>query len=192
MYPMPQPHDILIRIEEPGDFDAIRIVIDDAFSKVEISDNLENALVDCIRKSPAYIPELAMVATVDGEICGYILLSRIWIVSGEEKDELLSLAPVAVAPSRQHSGIGSRLIIHAHEKARAMGYRGVVLVGHESYYPRFGYKPAASFGITFPFEAPDQNCMAVELYEDALKDISGVVQSPEELNEILGLQEDHA
>lgn len=57
-----------------------------------------------------------------------------------------------------------------------MGFKSVALVGHENYYPRFGYELANEYRIGFPFEAPEINCMVVELEEGGLKGVSGMVE----------------
>ena len=75
----------------------------------------------------------------------------------------LTLAPLAVPPSHQGRGIGGALIRRGHEIARSLGWEFVILVGHAGYYPRFGYKSAASFGIVSPFEVPEEAFMAINL-----------------------------
>jgi len=77
-------------------------------------------------------------------------------------------------------GIGGKLIIQAHTIAKEKGYKSVILLGHEKYYPKFGYVIADKFGIELPFEAPKENCMAIELIEGGLKDVNGVVEYPKE------------
>ena len=62
--------------------------------------------------------------------------------------EQLILAPLAVTPDRQGRGIGGALIRAAHTAAEQAGYSLIVLVGHPTYYPRFGYRPASEFGLT--------------------------------------------
>ena len=77
-------------------------------------------------------------------------------------------------------GIGKNLIEFAHDKAKELGFGSVILLGHENYYPKFGYKLCKDFGIKLPFDVPDINCMAIELSENALQHISGIVQYPKE------------
>lgn len=76
-------------------------------------------------------------------------------------------------------GIGSALIRELHARAARLGYKSAVVLGHEGFYPRFGYRKASDFGITFPFEVPSECCMAVELVAGGLRDIRGVVCYPE-------------
>lgn len=75
------------------------------------------------------------------------------------------------------------LIQEAHKKAKELGHHSIVLLGHEQYYPNFGYKQADSFGIELPFDVPKEYCMAIELTENALDGVSGTVEYPKEFNE---------
>lgn len=60
----------------------------------------------------------------------------------------LGLAPVAVAPDQQRAGLGGMLINESLARATQAGWRFVVLLGHDTYYPRFGFRPAAPLGLT--------------------------------------------
>lgn len=144
------------------------------------SDHTEQFLVARLRKSPDFVPELSIVAEIEGKIVGYILLSKIKIENGDSEFPSLALAPVAVLKDFQNKGIGLALIQYAHEKAKELGFDSIILLGHENYYPKFGYKKASLFHIKLPFEVPDENCMAIELQENALKNVSGIVVYPKE------------
>jgi predicted N-acetyltransferase YhbS len=95
----------------------------------------------------------------------------------------LSLTPVAVLPEFQFKGNGGKLILYAHKVAIELGFKSVILIGHENYYPRFGYKTTSKYGINLPFEAPEQNCMAIELVENGLQGVNGDVEIPKEFLE---------
>ena len=71
------------------------------------------------------------------------------------------------------------LVREAHARASKAGYTGSVLLGHKDYYPRFGYRRASAYGISFPFDAPDECCMAAELTVGGLDGIHGVVKYPD-------------
>jgi predicted N-acetyltransferase YhbS len=58
-----------------------------------------------------------------------------------------------------------------------------VLLGHETYYPKFGYIQADKFGIELPFDVPKENCMTIELIENGLNGVKGIVEYPREFNE---------
>jgi len=174
---------IKIRQEKTSDYKNVFQLIEKAFKNEAFTDHQEQFLVERLRKSNAFIPELSLVAEHEDELVGFILLTSIKIVSDNKKFDALALAPVAVLPDFQNMGIGGKLILQAHTIAKEKGYKSVVLLGHEKYYPRFGYAIADKFGIQFPFEAPKENCMVIELIEDGLSGVNGVVEYPKEFFE---------
>ena len=93
------------------------------------------------------------------------------------------MAPIAVLKDYHGKGIGGKLILEAHQKAKELQYDSVILLGHEKYYPKFGYKMTKKYGIKLPFDVPDENCMLIELTEDALKNSNGMVEYPKEFYE---------
>ena len=174
---------LYIRQEQPGDHDAIYDVTEQAFRDMPFADHDEQNLVDRLRRSASYIPEFSLVALLDEQLVGHVMLTRNCIVNANESFESLTLGPVSVLPGLQRQGIGSRLILAVLEKARDMGFRSVFLVGHEEYYPRFGFLLASSFGILSPIEVPDPVFMAKELVAGGLKGVSGTIQYPKEFFE---------
>src|SRR4028119_2221638 len=69
----------------------------------------EAQLVEYVRHSDRYIPELELVADLDGTVAGHILFSYMDLV-GQEHLQVLGLAPMAVLPEFQRRGIGSLLV----------------------------------------------------------------------------------
>lgn len=96
-----------IRPERPIDLDLIHELHRDAFSG-----EAEAELVDAIRSSAAFVPELSLVAvTADGSILGHALLSIVTAeVREDDRRDVLALAPVAVLPPHQGRGIGTALV----------------------------------------------------------------------------------
>ena len=168
--------EIKIRQEQENDFQAVREVVELAFRDVEDSDQSEPYLVERLRKTDAYIPELSLVAELNGEIIGHLMMSKVEIVSEDQSVISLGLAPVSVVPKYQRIGVGSALIREAHKRAGELGYKSAVLLGHKDYYPRFGYKRAIDFGIEFPFDGPSEYCMVVELAPEGLKNVHGMIK----------------
>ncbi|MCC3216425.1 N-acetyltransferase [Chryseobacterium sp. X308] len=172
---------ITIRKEEKEDHQKVFQLTEEAFREMEYSDHQEQFLVEKLRRSEAFIPELSLVGEdKNGVIVGHILFTKIKIVNEEKSFDSLALAPVSVKPEFQNQGIGTKLILEGHRIAKELGYESVILIGHEKYYPRFGYKKTSNFGISFPFDVPEENGMAVELVKDGLKDKKGVVKYPHE------------
>lgn len=167
-------NDIEIRVEQPSDYAAIDEVHEMAFSRPD-----EGILVDKIRKSDTYIPELSFVALIDGKIVGHVLFSIVHI-DAEQKKPVLALAPLAVLPEYQNKGVGSKLTLHGIKRARELGWRAMIVLGQATYYPRFGFEPAHKYGIQCPFPLNDPGAfMAMELQEDSLVDSMGAVVYPD-------------
>ncbi|OAJ73820.1 GCN5 family acetyltransferase [Brevibacillus sp. SKDU10] len=168
--------EILIRPELTEEYNTTEDIIKRAFLNEEYSDKKEHLLVNRIRKSDAFIPELSLVALNQAkDIIGHILLSKIKIVGGDNAVDSLALAPVSVAPEYQKKGIGSKLIHAALKSAKELGYHSVIVLGHKDYYPKFGFKPASLWNIQAPFEVPDEVFMALEITDNSLENVQGVV-----------------
>lgn len=162
---------ILIRQENRNDYDSVFHVVKTAFEQAEHTNGDEQNLVNRLRSSIAFVPQLSLVAECDGEIVGHIMFAKAQI----GKTVQLTLAPLSVLPSKQNMGIGEKLIAEGHRIAEEMGYEFSVLVGHANYYPRFGYQPAGHFGIRASFEVPDENFMAINLQGKDTK-LDGCIQ----------------
>lgn len=174
---------ITIRQEKPSDYKAVFDLIETAFKELKISDHKEQFLVERLRESDAFIPELSLVAEYENEIIGHILLTKIKIKNDREEIIALALAPVSVLPKFQNRGIGTMLIENAHSIAKELNYELIVLLGHARYYPRFGYDQADKFGIKLPFDVPKENCMVKALTKNGLDGVNGTVVYPKEFNE---------
>ena len=176
--------EISIREETQADYEVVFKLTEEAFRTLAISEHREQFLIERLRKSEAFVPQLSLVAcTEDGKVVGHILLTRITIEDGQTIRESLVLAPVSVLPEFQNRGIGGQLIQAAHDKARELGFGSVILVGHEAYYPRFGYELCSKHGIGMPFDAPEINCMVKELRPEGLSGVKGMVRFPSAFQE---------
>jgi putative acetyltransferase len=171
---------IIVRAETPEDYTAIHEVNVLAFDKREN----EARLVETIRQSPGFTPELSLVAIEDGQVIGHVLFSPIRIETEIGDAAALALAPIAVRPEAQNRGIGSQLIRHGLDECRRLGHRIVVLIGHSNYYPRFGFSPARAMGLEAPFPIPDDVFMALELVPGALKGVKGTVRYPPAFDDV--------
>lgn len=174
--------EIKIRQEKPEDYQEVFEVIKETFLHESNSDHQEHFLVNRLRESSHFLPQLSLVAEYNQKIVGYVLLSRITIQNDKNKFPALALAPIAILPNFQQKGIGSKLLAIVHKKARNLDYELVIVLGHEEYYPRFGYEQASKFDIQAPLEVPAKNFMLKELTPNAAKHISGIVVYPEEFH----------
>ncbi len=124
---------MLIRKEEAADIPAIRKIVEDAFPQPA-----EAELVDRLRADGDAV--ISAVALEDGHVVGHIMFSRM-----KAPFRALGLAPVAVTPDRQRSGIGSRLIRWG--LANANGWEGVFALGDPKFYEKFGFSVALARGF---------------------------------------------
>jgi len=151
-----------IRDERPGDEAAIFAVNEAAFKQPA-----EARLVDVLRAAGAHV--VSLVAEIDDEIVGHILFSEVSLDPPRAVADMVGLAPVAVRPGLQGGGIGGLLIGEGLRRCGKLGYGAAVLLGHPSYYPRFGFLPAHRFGLRCEFPSPPDAFMAIELVPGGLE-----------------------
>ncbi len=132
----------IVRTESPDDHLAIADVVRAAF---ESDDEVE--LVDRIRASDRYVPELALVAELDGQVVGHVMVSGATLVHATGERPIVMLSPLAVAPAEQRRGIGGGLVREVTSRAGALGEPLVVLEGSPAYSSQFGFVHSVTVGI---------------------------------------------
>lgn len=157
----------MIRYARSNDHAAIAAVVEAAFGRAD-----EARLVEALRANGDVMFEL--VADEDGAVVGHILFSRLYA----DRDELIAaLAPVAVRPDRQASGLGSALVRASLESAREFGAWGVLVLGDPAYYGRFGFTAEAAARVAAPYKGlPAFQALALE---DGVFDRPVLVDYPE-------------
>lgn len=157
---IPEPPRVRVRVERADDADTIRAVNDAAFGGT-----VEGRIVDDIRGTDRCIESGSLVAEDgDGAILGHLLLSEGDLVGADGTTRRIwMLGPIAVAPDRQRQGIGTALMHAAIDLATERGQPVICLLGHATYYPRFGFVPARSIGIEPPRPWSDEHWMALRL-----------------------------
>src|SRR5262245_52619606 len=162
---MPRCERLEIRAERPDDIAAIRGVNRRAFAQDQEAD-----IVDALRTNDAAL--LSLVAVADDRVVGHIMYSpaSIGSVTGA------ALGPMSVDPDHQRQGIGSRLVETGNRTLRETRCPFVVVLGHTWFYPRFGFVPASTRGITCEWNVPDDVFMIAVLDEQKMHDVSGLAQ----------------
>lgn len=140
-----------------------------AFENEPTSDNQEHTLIEELMRSDSYIPELTLVATIDNKIVGHIMYSKIKI----DVYDGFAMAPLSVHPDYQKQGIGTALLHYTLSMIPLSV--PVVILGHPSYYNKFGFVKASIYNIKAPFEVPDDVFMVRASEKVKEKGIQGIV-----------------
>ena len=168
---------VTVRQELPADIPGIRLVNRSAFPQ-----EAEANLVDMIRERGKVI--LSLVAVNGDKVIGHVLFSPVMLHPDHGSLRGLGLGPVAVLPEAQGIGLGTRLIESGLEICRRRGYDFVVLLGDPRYYSRFGFIPAAEFGLENEYGV-EEEFQARELRPGVLKGTRALVHYTPEFKRLV-------
>lgn len=166
-----------IRGERRGDPPIIADVVRRAYAGVPHSDHREHLMVERLRATSAFVPDLSLVAERNAVMVGHLLLVRVGLADGTGP-RLLALAPLSVLPCHQGRGVGRAMVRASHERAFRLGFAAVVVIGTPGYYGRLGYGPLDRTGLALPFPTREADRLVRLLAPDALADARGVVAYP--------------
>ena len=178
-----------IRKELSADIPAIHALTLAAFSNATRSGQPEADLNDRLRDNGHLL--LSLVAELDGAVVGHVAFSPAQIEWAENNGgqpqtglpssvpghaSVVALGPIAVRPDMQRHGIGSQLILAGFEILAAQGHNVIFLLGHTTYYPRFGFRPAKPLGVRWSADQssdddPSEHFMVKELRPNALANL---------------------
>lgn len=178
-------NDIIIRPETCKDYKEIISLILRSFSEgTNYSDGIDVvALVEEIRVSKYYIPELSFVTELDGKIVGHFLFSHFPLSKTStgghiETNDIVMLAPVSVHADYFHQHIGTTMLNLGIQKVKEHGFKGINVEGDFKFYNQLGFKTSSEFGIFptsgTPMEEP-RCMMCQEVNPGSLKGITGYV-----------------
>lgn len=135
----------MIRDSVPSDLEAILEVHRKAFKGSEAE--LVRKLVENGKSI------LSLVAVQNGRVTGHILFTEVAL--DPPSRSLLGLAPLGVLPEFQGQAIGTQLAETGIARCRNLQVDGIVVLGDPRYYSRFGFCPAAAFGLENEYGAGD-------------------------------------
>ncbi len=169
-----------ITIEEAcaRDTEQLGVFVQEAFATARVSDGHERELLEQVRADARYVPDLELVAIEDGQVVGYAMASATTISDGVRSWPTLYLGPICTREDHRDAGLGAMLVRELLARAERSGHGSMFLAGDTAYYPRFGFKPASTWGIRCQYDIPAEmldNIMGIEITRGALDGVTGVV-----------------
>jgi putative acetyltransferase len=163
-----------MRIQETtlADLNDILFVEREAFKKQKEADLTRDLLAD-----PTAKPLLSLLAYVDNQPAGHILFTKATI-SNAPKVKVSLLAPLAVVPKFQRQGIGGALIKKGLELLSKQDVDLLFVLGHPTYYPRYGFGPAGKLGFEAPYPIPEKDAdawMVQALHPNIIGSVTGKI-----------------
>ena len=162
-----------IAVASLSDLDDVLLVERAAFGR-----DGEAVLVRDLLEDLSASPALSLLAREDGRPVGHILFTTVRLKEAPHALRGALLAPLAVVPDAQGSGVGSRLVERGPESLAESGVDLVFVLGSPGYYPRHGFEPAGRHGLAAPFPiAPehDDAWMVRELRDGVIGSARGTV-----------------
>jgi putative acetyltransferase len=138
-----------IRPERVGEAALISRLIERAFASAMHSDGREQIIVTMLRRADALT--ISLVAEQAGLLLGHIAFSPVALTDGSL--HWYGLAPIAVEPRVQRTGIGSALIEAGLDELRGLGAAGCVVLGEPDFYRRFGFRQISN--LRYPGPPPE-------------------------------------
>ncbi|WP_417675458.1 GNAT family N-acetyltransferase [Roseibium sp.] len=138
---------LTVRSVEPADEAVVKALVTAAFNQ-----ETEARLVHTLRHCGALVLEQVAV-TPEGKVVGHVAYSRVTPAGvGPGQDlSIVCLAPVSVWPELQRQGIGSALIRASLDTMKEKGEDLVLVLGHPTYYPRFGFDAELAKKVQAPY-----------------------------------------
>jgi putative acetyltransferase len=166
-----------VRSENNEDIAAIHSVNQQAFTT-----SAEADLVVALREQESSF--LSLVAVQDDKLVGHIAFTEFPLSPNPQEIKVFGLSPMAVSPDFQKQGVGEALVEAGLKACEEQHVDAVVVFGHPSYYPRFGFKPAGEFAMTSVLDVPDNVFMVLALNDDVWSKLEGHISLPEAFAEL--------
>lgn len=175
-------NEIIIRNIKPDNHYEIEYLVKRAFWNLNMPGCDEHYLVHRIWNEADYVPEISLLAELEGKIVGAILYTKCRVETASGDVEVLTFGPLCVDPDFQKKGIGKKILLESMRLAKELKYKAILICGVPSYYPKFGFKTADNFGITMPDGSNFDAFMGYELQDNALAQVKGKFYEPASLD----------
>jgi putative acetyltransferase len=161
--------DVEVRAYLPADAPAIREINREAF-RMTAPGAFEKRL-----RQPDALARVA--ANRSGQVLGHIIFAEVVIAAPRGPVHGMGLGELAVASAHRSCGIGTRLARAGLDALRALDCPFCIVVGHASYYPRFGFVRGSLHGLRCQWDkVPEASFMVCILDERVMRGVSGVAR----------------
>ncbi|NEP76945.1 MAG: N-acetyltransferase [Okeania sp. SIO3B3] len=171
---------MIIRKALDSDLDDVLSVERAAFGSDECAEIVQLLLGDDSAK-----PIISLLAFQENRAVGHIMFSRATLETNAPLS-ISILGPLAVMPDVQRQGIGGKLIKNGLDILSTSGVDLVFVLGHPTYYPRFGFKPAGNLGFEPSYPIVEKNVgawMVQELRPGIIGNFSGKIICADSLDD---------
>lgn len=154
-------------MEQKNDYRIVEELTREAFWNVHKPGCDEHYLVHLLRNQKDFIPELDLVAELDGKVVGNIMYAKSFLLDEYgNKKECLTFGPLSIHPDYQRKGIGKALLMYSFNQAIQMGYDSIVIFGHPSNYISSGFKSCKRYNVCLENGAFPTALLVKELKQD--------------------------
>lgn len=161
-----------------ADIENVLLVERLAFGEDEVAE-LVRGLVD----DPTARPSLSLLAWDGDRPVGHIMFTAARLEGASRDVSISILAPLAVVPDAQGTGVGGRLIEEGVQRLSEWGVELVFVLGHPGYYPRHGFEPAIRLGYLAQYPIlPEEAWMVRALRPGVMRQERGTVVAADAMN----------
>ena len=140
---------IIIRNETPADYRTVETLTREAFWNQNHPGCEEHYFVNQMREHPDFLPELAFVLELDGQLIGSVMYTKSWLLDDrDDRKTILTFGPVSVHPDYQRKGYGKQLLEHSFAAARKLGYDAIVIFGNPDNYVARGFRSCKKYNVS--------------------------------------------
>ena len=172
MTELPKPT-IIVRGENNGEASKIIAIVEEAFPDPRL-----RTLVQNLRRSSYFKPELSCVAEQGPELLGYVLYFPVMVQGNGKSHKAVHMSPIAVRQIEGRQGIGERLVRHGIQRAHSLGFEIVLVMGPAPYFSYFGFKRASEQGIQANLPVSDENFLVHFMRPELAGQTAGKVLYP--------------
>lgn len=174
--------EFIIRHERPSEYYQVENLVRESFWNVYRPGCLEHYVLHCLRKDPAFIPDLDFVMETDGKLIGQCIYLHANILEDSGKIvPILTMGPIGIHPDFKRKGFGKALLDYSLERAAAMGFGAVCFEGNIDFYGKSGFVYASDYGLRYhglPEGADASFFLCKELISGYLTGITGEYATP--------------